>query len=106
MSDPGGWTNPDQPRNDLPPAPPPPPGAASGYGKPGVIPLRPLSVGEILDGAVTTMRRHPALVFGIAALVAVISAALTLVANYFLLRDLPNLTAPGPAASQQEQLDY
>ncbi|HVW40864.1 MAG TPA: hypothetical protein VHC18_05900 [Amycolatopsis sp.] len=106
MSDPGGWTNPDQPRNDLPPAPRLPGGQPSGYGKPGVIPLRPLSVGEILDGAVTTMRRHPALVFGIAALVAVISAALTLLANYFLLRDLPTLTVPGPAASQQEQLDY
>ncbi len=26
--------------------------------KPGVIPLRPLGIGEILDGAITTMRRH------------------------------------------------
>ena len=104
MSDPGGWTNPDQPRSDLPPAPPPP--QPSGHGKPGVIPLRPLSVGEILDGAVTTMRRHPALVFGMSALVAVISAALTFGANYLLLRDLPDLVAPGPAASEQEQLNY
>ncbi|MFG2909204.1 glycerophosphoryl diester phosphodiesterase membrane domain-containing protein [Kitasatospora sp. NPDC048286] len=42
-----------------------PPGGHRPYGwgapagpKPGVIPLRPLSFGELLDGAVTTVRRH------------------------------------------------
>ncbi|HJQ46226.1 MAG TPA: hypothetical protein VJ870_07880 [Amycolatopsis sp.] len=105
MSDPGGWTNPDQPRSDLPPAPPPP-GPTSGHGKPGVIPLRPLSVGEILDGAVATMRRHPALVFGMSALIAVVNAALSLGAGYLLLRDQAAVVAPGPAATQHEQLDY
>ncbi|PBC79548.1 hypothetical protein BX265_4355 [Streptomyces sp. TLI_235] len=39
------------------------PGSYGGWGapmspKPGIIPLRPLGVGEILDGAVTTVRRH------------------------------------------------
>ncbi|MFG2847641.1 hypothetical protein ACGF12_31395 [Kitasatospora sp. NPDC048296] len=41
------------------------PGGPNPYGwsaprspRPGVIPLRPLSVGELLDGAVTTVRRH------------------------------------------------
>ncbi|MGW1910526.1 glycerophosphoryl diester phosphodiesterase membrane domain-containing protein [Streptomyces sp. NPDC002076] len=38
----------------------PPPAA-----KPGVIPLRPLGVGEILDGAVSTMRTHWRTVLGI-----------------------------------------
>jgi hypothetical protein len=107
MSDTGGWTNPDQPRGDLPPATPPParvPGG--GYGKPGVIPLRPLSVGEILDGAVQTMRRHPALVFGISAIVAVVSGALDLAGSYWLLRDLPDATQLGPAATQEEQLRW
>lgn len=106
MSDNGGWTNPDQPRSDLPHAPPaplqPPPGG--GYGKPGVIPLRPLSVGEILDGAVQTMRRHPALVFGISAIVAVISGALDLGLSYWLLSDFPNPAQLGPGATEQEQL--
>lgn len=40
-----------------------------GHGKPGVIPLRPLRVGEILDGAITTMRKHAALMIGAAAAV-------------------------------------
>jgi hypothetical protein len=32
--------------------------------KPGVVPLRPLSVGEILDGGFATIRRNPRIVFG------------------------------------------
>src|SRR6266702_3130102 len=35
--------------------------------KPGVIPLRPLGVGEILDGAFTSIRRNPRATLGIAA---------------------------------------
>ncbi|NKQ57344.1 hypothetical protein HFP15_31215 [Amycolatopsis sp. K13G38] len=106
MTDDSGWTNPEQPRRDLPPAPPPGPDPRFGHGKPGVIPLRPLSVGEILDGSVTTMRRHPALVFGVSAVVAVISAALSLGANYLFLRNTPLPQPPGPAASQQEAMNY
>lgn len=107
MSDTGGWTNPDPQRNELPSAPPPPhPGPASGHGKPGVIPLRPLSVGEILDGAVTTMRRHPALVFGLSAVVAVISAALSFAAGYWVLSGFPDTSPLGPAATEQEQLQW
>ncbi|MFF4764678.1 hypothetical protein [Streptomyces sp. NPDC001292] len=44
----------------------PPPAA-----KPGVIPLRPLGVGEILDGTVSTMRTHWRTVLGITLVVAV-----------------------------------
>lgn len=48
--------------------------------KPGVIPLRPLAVGEILDGAVTTMRAHWRTVLGISLIVAVVSqTAITVV---------------------------
>lgn len=43
-----------------------------GHGKPGVIPLRPLRVGEILDGAITTMRKHAAVMIGVAAAVMVV----------------------------------
>ena len=56
-----------------PPPPPPPPGYGSGYGsgygyqvpKPGIIPLRPLGVGEILDGAVTVIRQNWKLMIGL-----------------------------------------
>ncbi|MFF1453727.1 glycerophosphoryl diester phosphodiesterase membrane domain-containing protein [Streptomyces sp. NPDC058274] len=46
----------------------PPPAA-----KPGVIPLRPLGVGEILDGAVSTMRTYWRTVLGISLTVAVVT---------------------------------
>lgn len=108
MSETGGWTNPDQPRSDLPPAPPPPraPVPGGGYGKPGVIPLRPLSVGEILDGAVQTMRRYPVLVFGVSAIVAIVAGALDLASSYWFLSDLPEPSQLGPAATQQEQMQF
>ncbi len=42
--------------------------------KPGVIPLRPLSLGELFDGAFQTMRRQPGPVLGSAAIVATVMA--------------------------------
>jgi hypothetical protein len=56
---PGGWA--------------PPPQAP----KPGVIPLRPIAVGEILDGAFTSIRRNPKATLGIAAVVLTISGVIT-----------------------------
>jgi hypothetical protein len=44
--------------------------------KPGVIPLRPLGVGEILDGAISYIRRDPKTVLGISATVAIVMALL------------------------------
>jgi hypothetical protein len=98
MSDTGGWNNPHRPENNL--------GPALGAAKPGVIPLRPLSVGEILDGAVTTMRRHPALVFGVSAIVAVIGAALSFAADQWLLSGFPAIAPLGPAATPEEQAQW
>jgi hypothetical protein len=46
--------------------------------KPGVIPLRPLGVGEILDGAISYIRRDPKTVLGISATVAVVLALMQL----------------------------
>ncbi|MDQ1484917.1 MAG: hypothetical protein QOJ62_610, partial [Actinomycetota bacterium] len=40
--------------------------------KPGIVPLRPLSVGEIMDGGFATIRRHPRIVFGTAAILAIV----------------------------------
>ncbi|MGW3013922.1 DUF7544 domain-containing protein [Streptomyces sp. NPDC001219] len=52
--------------------------------KPGVIPLRPLAVGEILDGAVTTMRAHWRTVLGISLIVAVVAqTAVTVVTGWW-----------------------
>jgi hypothetical protein len=73
---------------------------------PGVIPLRPLTLGEIVEGTITTMRRHAAVVFGCSAAVGVASALLMLAADLWILdarapQPLPNLAAPPDQQLQQ-----
>ncbi|WP_326722702.1 MULTISPECIES: glycerophosphoryl diester phosphodiesterase membrane domain-containing protein [unclassified Streptomyces] len=60
----------------------PPPAA-----KPGVIPLRPLGVGEILDGAVSTMRTYWRTVLGISLTVAVVTQIAVILLQGFVLDD-------------------
>ncbi|WP_197321415.1 hypothetical protein [Saccharomonospora sp. NB11] len=73
--------------------------------RPGVIPLRPLMLGEIVEGAVTTMRRHAGVVFGSAAVVALLSALVYYAADLWLL----DATSPAPVidadAPPEVQLD-
>lgn len=76
----------------------PPPAA-----KPGVIPLRPLGVGEILDGAVSTMRTYWRTVLGISLTVAVVTQVAVVLLRGFALDD--NATADtlsDPSASLSE----
>ncbi|MFG2134431.1 hypothetical protein ACGFNV_42655 [Streptomyces sp. NPDC048751] len=67
------------------------PGWGTGWGgpppaaKPGVIPLRPLGVGEILDGAVSTMRTHWRTVLGISLTVAVVTQVLVVLLRGLVL---------------------
>ncbi len=81
----------------------PPPGQWSRYGeaapKPGVIPLRPLGVGEILDGAFASIRRNPKAILGLAAVVMTISAVISAVITRTLL-NLGSINLP----SQGQQL--
>lgn len=75
-----------------------PAGAAPGPGwgwqetpppvKPGVVPLRPLGVGELLDGAITTLRQNPAAMLGLSAVVAAVTQVAQVVALWVLYRDL------------------
>ncbi|GGT41598.1 glycerophosphoryl diester phosphodiesterase membrane domain-containing protein [Streptomyces atratus] len=115
----GQWSPPSTPGTG-PGAPPPAPGwgggpQGPGWGgphgsgwrqppvaaKPGVIPLRPLGVGEILDGAVSTMRAHWRTVLGITLTVSVIAQiAITLVQRYLL----PEPAAIDPNATGSEAL--
>jgi hypothetical protein len=60
--------------------------------KPGVIPLRPLGVSEILDGAISTMRAHPRPTLGVSAVVVTITQLATLGATYPWLDDLNRAT--------------
>ncbi|WP_410538344.1 hypothetical protein [Streptomyces sp. KL2] len=82
-------------------APPPPPPGGPGWGnwnqppaaKPGVIPLRPLGVGEILDGAVSTARAHWRTVLGISLAVAIMIQLASTVATGVWMRDNSGLQA-------------
>ncbi|MFF9350005.1 glycerophosphoryl diester phosphodiesterase membrane domain-containing protein [Streptomyces sp. NPDC014734] len=71
--------------------------------KPGVIPLRPLGVGEILDGAVSTMRAHWRTVLGITLTVSVVAQLATILMQRYLLPAPPTIdpNATGSEALRQ-----
>ncbi|MFE7134603.1 hypothetical protein ACFVIM_27455 [Streptomyces sp. NPDC057638] len=71
--------------------------------KPGVIPLRPLGVGEILDGAVSTLRVHWRTVLGITITVAVISQILMVLADRYLLPEPVKVDADAEPAEALRQ---
>jgi hypothetical protein len=101
---PEGWTSPGQGQWGPPPGQPGyppqpgfPPQPGWGYGappppKPGVIPLRPLGVGEILDGAFSTIRSYPMATLGMSAVVAALSALLQLAILLPLVTGLDSAT--------------
>ncbi len=67
----------------------PPAGSWVPPAKPGVVPLRPLGLGELLDGAVQTLRQNPRVMIGLSAVVmaviGVVSTALQIFASPRLL---------------------
>ncbi|MFE9253084.1 glycerophosphoryl diester phosphodiesterase membrane domain-containing protein [Streptomyces sp. NPDC007088] len=78
----------------------PPPAA-----KPGVIPLRPLGVGEILDGAVSTMRAYWRPVLGISLTVAAVTQVLSVLVQGLFLDSLDPEALDDPSASFSEISD-
>ncbi|MFF7183077.1 hypothetical protein [Streptomyces sp. NPDC008121] len=108
----GQWSPPTAPAPGQVPTPAPGPGWGGGVqpgswgkppaAKPGIIPLRPLGMGEILDGAVSTLRRYWRTVLTITVTVAVISQAADILAQRYLV---PAPADINPDASPAEQLD-
>ncbi|MEV4946168.1 hypothetical protein [Streptomyces sp. NPDC053755] len=107
----GQWSPPATPAAGQAPTPPPHSGwggvQQGGWGKPpaakpGVIPLRPLGMGEILDGSVSTLRRYWRTVLTISVTVAVISQVVDILAQRYLV---PPPADINPDASPAEQLD-
>ena len=105
----GRWT---PPTGQTPPPAPgrnwgaPPPNTNWGRppaAKPGVIPLRPLGMGEILDGSVKTLRTYWRTVLSISVTVAVISQIASILAERYLVPATPALS---PDATPAEQLEY
>lgn len=56
--------------------------------KPGVVPLRPLGLGELLDGAVQTLRQNPRVMLGLSAAV---MAVVGVISTIFQIIGLPRL---------------
>ncbi|GGX36263.1 hypothetical protein GCM10010297_66920 [Streptomyces malachitofuscus] len=131
-SAPTGGAGPTGPGQAPPPPPPggpgwgaPPPGGPGGYGggpgghgpwgggwggpppaaKPGVIPLRPLGVGEILDGAVSTMRTYWRTVLGIALTVAVFTEIVVVLLQGLVLDNSSTEALNDPSATLSELTD-
>ena len=104
----------------LPAYPPPPPGyglpryGQPGYGgwntapAPGGVPLRPLSLGDIFNGAVTLARRNLAATFGLTAIVmSVYGVAAALTERVYLTRlaSFQQTFQPGQQPTQQQVSD-
>ncbi|MHA7241073.1 hypothetical protein [Arthrobacter sp. TMS1-12-1] len=76
-------------------------GRAPGYQappKPGVIPLRPLGLGEILDGAFQACRKNPVATFGTAILLHAVVALVTVLLLGNLLSSVDVLESPDPTS--------
>lgn len=92
----GGWGAPPTPGSGPPPAPGYGPPSAPGYGpppgyagmqsalRPGIVPLRPLTVGEILDGSFRSVRANPGVMFGMTAIVVTIAVALQAALQWYV----------------------
>lgn len=63
-----------------------------------MVPLRPLGLGDLLEGAITTLRRNPTATLGVSAAVAAASAALQVAAQWLLMRDVAGIEPATDAA--------
>ncbi|WP_432506061.1 glycerophosphoryl diester phosphodiesterase membrane domain-containing protein [Kineococcus arenarius] len=69
-----------------------PGGPAAPVAQPGIVPLRPLGLGEIWDGAFRAFRQNPRVMVGLSALVVVVTSVVTLVASVVATQDLVRAT--------------
>jgi hypothetical protein len=95
---PPAWEQPPPPPIGTPPVAPAYPGTRPPWAeeiKPGVVALRPLTLAEILDGALRVIRRQPRLTLGIAALVACVQR------SFAILFEWAIGALPGTGSSDQ-----
>lgn len=119
MTDTPGWTRPGGPAGPAQPPhgpsqpphqPPPPPGAPGPWGnvpgypalpaeiRPGIVPLRPLGLGEIYDGAFQAVRSNPAAMVGAAAVVVTAMTVVQLVLQAWMFGSLTSLVQAAESA--------
>ena len=80
-------------------APPFVPGMLPGAAKPGIIPLRPLTLSEIFNGAVGYIRANPKATLGLTAMVVVIMQIISLAATLGPLAAYGRISTPTAPAS-------
>ena len=88
---------------------PPPQGAWAGPGNftagaartPGIIPFRPLAIGEILDGAIRAIRSNPRTMVGFSAIVIAVLALIATAPQALLLSTLQNSPLTDPSGTQR-----
>ncbi|GGI08730.1 glycerophosphoryl diester phosphodiesterase membrane domain-containing protein [Isoptericola cucumis] len=85
----------------------PGPGAPNPYGspygpqaaKPGIVPLRPLTLGEIYDGAFSAIRHNPGVMLGVATLVLLVATVLGVLVGQLVV---PSLAATFGSVTAEE----
>ncbi|MGV9377086.1 glycerophosphoryl diester phosphodiesterase membrane domain-containing protein [Nonomuraea sp. NPDC003707] len=97
------------PQTPYPPYPHPQPGY--GYAppppalRPGIIPLRPLGLGDILDGTIKLIRSNPKAVLGLSAVAALLASVPVAVGQAFVLDTMSGaFTDPESAYTSSDQL--
>ncbi|WP_127573958.1 glycerophosphoryl diester phosphodiesterase membrane domain-containing protein [Georgenia faecalis] len=73
--------------------------------QPGIIPLRPLTLGEIYDGAFRAIRTNPGVMFGLSAIVVALSTVIELVVVGAYLSDLESVLLSSSLSSSADLVD-
>ncbi|WP_240776955.1 glycerophosphoryl diester phosphodiesterase membrane domain-containing protein [Nonomuraea basaltis] len=79
---------------------PPPPMAL----RPGIIPLRPLGLGDILDGTIKLIRSNPKAVLGLSAIAALLAAVPLAVGQAFVLNSMGGVLTDPESTTAADQL--
>ncbi|MFF0774573.1 glycerophosphoryl diester phosphodiesterase membrane domain-containing protein [Nonomuraea wenchangensis] len=95
------------------PQAPYPPGPQPGYGymppppvlRPGIIPLRPLGLGDMLDGTIKLIRSNPKAVLGLSAVAALLASVPMAIGQAFVLDGMGSVLTDPSAMDNTEQLD-
>lgn len=88
--------------DDAVPPMPPPPGWQTAAQQPGVIPLRPLNIGDIFGGAIATIRRYPTLTIGFSAGVAAVVGLVSIAGLMLGMGELTDAMRIAPGASPEQ----
>src|SRR5699024_6455267 len=83
-------------------------GAPQGWGpvpRPGIVPLRPLTLGEIYDGAIRSIRTNPAVMFVFSAILVALATAIEGVLTWSSFETLNSLAGMDPQAMQGANMD-